>query len=101
FDALACAARLEAVRVLHDAGLDQLLVELAHLGEQLFGFGREDALFAVGGGLDEDEEFHGSSGGLMCLESSRTGQWIFDLPSAPAMRPVFKIANCDLKDACS
>ena len=34
-DALALAARVEAVARQHDAGLDQLFVELAHVGEQL------------------------------------------------------------------
>src|SRR5262249_22452511 len=34
---LALAARLEAVTVQHDPGLDQLLVELPHLGEELPG----------------------------------------------------------------
>jgi hypothetical protein len=32
----------------------------------------------VGRGFDEDEDFHGGSGELMSLESSRTGLWIFD-----------------------
>ena len=62
-NALAVLAGLQAVAALHDAGLDELFVIPAHLGEHLrhlLGLLEERLRFAVRRGLDENHDFHRS-----------------------------------------
>src|SRR5436305_13545303 len=56
-DPRAFRARLEAVGRKHDAGVDQLLVEFAHRGEQLLT--GHHARLGILVGLDQDHESHG------------------------------------------
>src|SRR5262249_40416733 len=56
-DAGALRAGLQAVAGEHHAGLHQLLVELAHFGQQLLA--GQDAGFGILGGFDDDHETHG------------------------------------------
>src|SRR5215471_18006636 len=58
-DAHALRARMQALAGQHDAGLDQFLVETAHVGQQLLA--RHLAGLAVLGCLDHDAESHCSS----------------------------------------
>src|SRR5206468_10691804 len=77
-------ARLQAFAGLHDAGVHQLLVELAHVSQQLMV--RENAGLRVLGCLDDDHESHLDASLVVCsygcekesigayAESSRTGR---------------------------
>ena len=58
-DAGALRAGLQPLAREHHAGLHQLLVELAHLGEQLLA--RQDARLGLLGGLDDHHEPHRNS----------------------------------------
>ena len=79
--ARALAARVQPLAGEHHAGLDQLLVEAAHLGHQLGA--RHHAGFGIRGGLDHHHDAHHR----ISLNGSITGQAGRRAPALPTNEP--------------
>src|SRR5262249_26942066 len=63
-DALPLRARVQSLTREHDAGLHELLIVVAHVGEELLA--REDALFGSLGRLDDNHDSHRSVSFWLC-----------------------------------